>query len=415
MTTPVSYHLFERYGIELEYMIVDADTLDVLPVTDDVLKSVAGEYTNEVERGPVTWSNELVLHVIELKATTPLETIHGVHHAYQENVRALNALLAQRGARLMPTAMHPWMDPFTETRLWPHDNNEIYDAFNAVFDCRGHGWSNLQSVHLNLPFANDDEFARLHAAIRILMPIMPALAASSPIISLRATGLLDNRMEVYRTNSTRIPSVAGYIIPEQVFSAEAYRCDVLDRIYADLAPYDSRGILQEEWVNARGAIARFDRNTIEVRVLDVQECPAADLAIVNAITAVLQRLCEERWMSFDQQKQWSTSMLHQILLDVIRGGENTVIANEEYARAFGLKGNPAAGEIWRALATDCEDSMAQSPLVVQHAFATILAHGSLSTRILRALAGDTSHANVKGVYARLCDCLNEGRMFTAWG
>ena len=65
-------HLFEGYGIELEYMIVDRDTLDVLPVTDRVLEQVAGETVNEVERGPLGWSNELVLHVIELKTNGPV-------------------------------------------------------------------------------------------------------------------------------------------------------------------------------------------------------------------------------------------------------------------------------------------------------------------------------------------------------
>ena len=50
-------------------------------------------------------------------------------------------------------------------------------------------------------------------------------------------------------------------------------------MYDDIAPLDPDAVLQHEWLNARGAIARFDRNTIELRVLDVQECPRADLAI----------------------------------------------------------------------------------------------------------------------------------------
>jgi len=38
-------------------------------------------------------------------------------------------------------------------------------------------------------------------------------------------------------------------------------------------------VLQNEWLNSRGAIARFERDTIEIRVLDSQETPAAELAI----------------------------------------------------------------------------------------------------------------------------------------
>src|SRR5665811_1134453 len=89
--------------------------------------------------------------------------------------------LETMGAQLMPGAMHPWMDPHSETRLWLGDNAVIYGAYDRIFDCKSHGWANLQSMHVNLPFADDNEFARLHAASRLVLPILPALAASSPI------------------------------------------------------------------------------------------------------------------------------------------------------------------------------------------------------------------------------------------
>lgn len=411
MSAPQSFHLFERYGVELEYMIVDAETLDVKPIADEVLKSVTGRYTNEVERGPVTWSNELVLHVIELKSTAPLDSIANIHTAYQQNVRAINDLLAPRGARLMPTAMHPWMDPFSHTRLWPHDNNEIYDAFNKIFDCRGHGWSNLQSVHLNLPFANDEEFARLHAAVRFLMPLMPALAASSPIIELRATGLLDNRMDVYRTNCKRIPSVTGLVVPEPVFSPEEYKTAILQQMYREIAPLDPEGILQDEWLNARGAIARFDRNTIEVRVLDVQECPAADLAVVGAVAAALRALCDEVWIGGEPQKQWQTGPLHEILMEVTRRGEHAKIVDRSYTAAFGVRQGATAGEIWRKIARESSHYRKGLADDVEASLDLILSKGTLASRILNALGGDVSRANVAKVYEKLCGCLAHGEMF----
>ncbi|RZA13955.1 MAG: glutamate--cysteine ligase, partial [Proteobacteria bacterium] len=38
-------HLFDAYGIEMEYMIVNRDSLDVMPITDKVIESLAGEIT----------------------------------------------------------------------------------------------------------------------------------------------------------------------------------------------------------------------------------------------------------------------------------------------------------------------------------------------------------------------------------
>src|SRR5258706_15402909 len=103
---------------------------------------------------------------------------------------------------------------------------------------------------------------------------------------------MDGRLDVYRTNSAKIPSIAGSVIPEPVFTHADYQREILERAYRDIAPYDPEGVLQHEFLNARGAIARFDRDAIEIRVLDIQECPKADLAIAAAIVAVLRSLVE---------------------------------------------------------------------------------------------------------------------------
>src|SRR5262245_53079317 len=168
-------HLFEGFGVELEYLIVDSESLAVKPICDQLLKAVAGETVGSVDLpGGVTWSNELVLHVVELKGTEPLSRLDGAAVRFQENVRHINELLAPMGARLMPSGMHPWMDPQREMVLWPHEYHAVYETFHRIFDCRGHGWANLQSVHLNLPFQGDEEFGPLHAAIRVLLPLLPA-------------------------------------------------------------------------------------------------------------------------------------------------------------------------------------------------------------------------------------------------
>ena len=147
--------LFEGFGIEIEYMIVETGSLNVAPICDRLLAELAGEPTNEVELGPLACSNELALHLVELKTNGPAPALAGVAERFATGIAQLEQRLAPHGARLLPGAMHPWMDPLTETRLWPHEQGPIYQAYNRIFDCRGHGWANLQSVHLNLPFASD--------------------------------------------------------------------------------------------------------------------------------------------------------------------------------------------------------------------------------------------------------------------
>jgi gamma-glutamyl:cysteine ligase YbdK (ATP-grasp superfamily) len=408
MTSP---GLFEAYGIELEYMIVDRSSLDVRPLSDRVLHSIAGAYESEVEVGELAWSNELVLHVIELKTNGPRGTLSGLAELFHRDVRRIDRILGPYGARLMPTAMHPWMDPERETRLWPHEHNEVYEAFNRIFDCRGHGWANLQSVHLNLPFRDDEEFGRLHAAIRMALPILPALAASSPFVDRGPSGLLDTRLEFYRRNCSRIPRVAGQVVPERVFTEAEYASGLLGPLYADMEPYDPEGVLRHEWLNARGAIARFDRNTIEIRLLDIQECPMADLAIVTVVTELVRALVEERWISWEAQKNWPEERLAAILSDSIREGDRAEVSDSDYLRDMGMgEAAPVSAlSLWRDLVGRC----LPGPAALEHSAAleVLFRDGCLSRRLLRMWSGPDS---LGGIYRALCGCLAENRMLTPY-
>jgi carboxylate-amine ligase len=155
--------LFEGIGIELEYMIVNRDTLDVLPVADELLKSVVGSYSNDYEKEDICWSNELALHVVELKTCRPVASLSETADLFQHDVNRINEILSNFNGMLMPTGAHPWMDPCREAKLWPHGQRTIYETYHRIFNCEGHGWTNLQSCHLNLPFNGSDEFGRLHA------------------------------------------------------------------------------------------------------------------------------------------------------------------------------------------------------------------------------------------------------------
>lgn len=405
------FGMFQGFGVELEYMIVDSETQAVKPVADQLLR-VGDGYESEVEHGPLAWSNELVLHVVELKTNGPATGLHGLAAVFQDHVRDINRLLQPLHACLLPTAMHPTMDPQRETVLWPHDHNEVYATFNRIFDCSGHGWSNLQSVHINLPFKDDKEFARLHAAIRLVLPIVPALAASSPVTDGTIQPWLDTRMEMYSGNSARIPSVTGLVIPESVASRAEYEKRILAPIYSDLAPYDSDGIVRYEWSNARGAIARFERNTIEIRVVDSQEYPLADLAVVAAIVGVVRSLTDERHATLSKQQQVGTEALAAILRQTIEHAEEAVITDRDYLTVLGLDpaSTPSAGDVWgRLIETDgvIRDDLSEwsGPLE------TILKEGCLARRILKRLGDDLSADRIRAVYGELADCLAQGELF----
>lgn len=417
--------LFEGVGVELEYMIVDAKSLDVLSKSDHILYSVAREYVAEVERGALAWSNELVLHVLEVKTNGPAAGLRGLDDLVMGDLRQIARILSEVNGRLMPGAAHPWMDPEHETRIWPHEDNEIYEAFDRIFGCTGHGWSNLQCTHLNLPFTGDGEFARLHAAIRRMLPIIPALAASSPILDGRITGLMDSRMYFYRENQKKIPSITGRVIPEPVYTQREYEEKILAPMYAEIAPFDRDEILRNEWLNARGAIARFDRSALEIRIIDVQECPTADMAILHAITCVLRALVSEKWQPLERQKRADTDALNAILVATTHVADGAMIRDRDYLEAFGIHAREAtANELWSHLVESVVAADADFAGPWGNAMSVLLTEGPLARRIVRAVAGEKpdlasrlalDREQLHRVYGSLCDCLAENRMFHAEG
>lgn len=419
----MALRLFEGFGLELEYMLVHDDSLDVLAAVDQVMLAIAGDYVDEIERGNLAWSNELVNHVIELKTNGPAPTLRGLDTAFARDVAAVHEYLKPLHGRLMPTAAHPWMDPVADSHLWPHEMSVVYQAFDRIFGCKGHGWSNLQCTHLNLPFHGDAEFARLHAAIRLVLPLIPALAASSPILNGRTTGLMDSRMFFYRENQKKVPLITGLVIPEPVYTKRDYEEKILAPMYAAIAPHDPDQVLREEWLNARGAIARFDRDAIEIRIIDIQECPTADIAIAHAITCVLRALVSERWQPLERQKGFATEPLNSILLATTLDGEATRIDDVDYLSAFGIHARLArAGDVWQhlvetAVAPDGEFA-SEWALVME----TILREGPLARRIVKALEGERpnltgrfapARVRMHDVYVELCDSLKENRIFHA--
>lgn len=402
--------LFEGYGIEVEYMLVDAERLDVAPAADELLEAVAGEHTDEFENGDVAWNNELALHVIELKCNGPRASLQGLGAAFAANVKLANTALEREGRRLMPTAMHPWMDPAT-VRLWPHGTRTIYDTFDRIFSCKGHGWANLQSMQINLPFMGDEEFARLHAAIRFLLPILPGLGASSPIIDGAPNGILDNRLVVYRANCAKIPSVTAEVVPEPVGSIGEYHERILQPMYRDIEPYDPERVLAHEWLNARGAIARFDRMAIEIRVMDVQETPHMDVAYATLIAAVLKLLCDEQWADIPSLNAWHTGTLAELLKLTERRAETTGIGDRSYLRALGLNRSGAElKELWEHLV---EAAAARGHVDVEtgRLLEHYLRHGTLATRIAKAAGLLPTRAKLMRVYEELCEALASGTPF----
>jgi glutathione synthase/RimK-type ligase-like ATP-grasp enzyme/gamma-glutamyl:cysteine ligase YbdK (ATP-grasp superfamily) len=285
------YRAFEVSGLELEYATVDRD-LNVVPLVEPLLATLAGRPTSDVELGSVGFSNEIVDHVFEIKVPVPSRSLVKEERWLAEAVRRVSALLEDNfDARLMPTGMHPWFDP-RKANLWVRSNAKIYGTYERIFDVRTHGWANVQACHVNLPLGLDDEATAMMNAAALLVPYLPAIAASSPMYAGELQAAVDNRLAFIVGHQERIPESTGFVVPEYVRSLKEYKKNVLQPMYEAVDRLPDAAAIRREFLNARGAVIKFSRKSMEIRVLDMQECVKMDVAIAAFVKAALRALSE---------------------------------------------------------------------------------------------------------------------------
>lgn len=402
------YRLFEVTGLELEYAVVDRE-LRAQCLVEDAFRTLHGRPTSDVVCEDVGFSNELAAHVFELKTLAPAADLEAAEAALVRGVRRFQAVLREHyDARLLPTGMHPLMHP-QETQLWRRSARAIYDTYARLFDIHEHGWLNVQSCQVNLPFGSEAETMALHDAIACLLPYLPALAASTPLVEGRQGPSLCNRMEFYKANQRRIPEIAGRIVPEHVESYAEYQTRILEPMYRAVGQFEDTARLQHEFLNSRGAILRFDRSAIEIRVVDLQECVRMDVAIAVFVRRALQhmmRLLQEGHLRLPEH-----GMLVQDLDACVSRGRAAAVDASHLCAAAGYRPGCATGQTALLLLLDFAHA-ASEPADVPYLrlVEDRVRRGNLAELILRATAverrdASEARAAIVRVYDELAGCL----------
>jgi len=381
-------------GPEHEFSLVGED-LRARPIVDKVLKTLAGRIVNNICNEGVCFGKELQTHVSEVKASIPFESPTCFEGTIQNAVTSLEEFIQKRfGARLLGTGMHPFILP-SETRIWKHRDRRIYDALGQIFNMNQHGWLNIQSFQLNLPYRNETDGIRLHNLMVNLVPYLPAISASSPIYESRVGRFRDNRLHFYGASQREIPSITGDVVPEYVASFEEYQRRIISVYTSELKRAGAQALLLEkEWINSRGAIFRFDRKAIEIRVMDEQECVKMDVALSCFIRAVLRG-----WMRTEFSHQ-SRDVLINNYKAIVKDGLEAIVDHP-------------AGECAKEVCLSFLDTAKRNATAEEKKYLSLIddriTKGNLANLILRDVAISASernfHDSVVEVYLRLIKCL----------
>ena len=403
-----TYRLFEVTGIELEYAVVDG-ALNPRCLVEEAFRRICGRPTSEFQYRRAGFSNELAAHVLEIKTSHPHQDLAQAEADLVEGVRFFTCVLREQfDARLLPTAMHPFMHP-SETALWRRAGRRIYRTYARIFPIHHHGWVNVQCSHINLPFGTERETVTLHNAIACLLPYLPALTASSPIYEGKLGPSVDNRLAFYRTNQARIPQITGEVIPEFMTSYRQYRREILAPIYRTLRCIRGGAVLAHEWVNSRGAIPRFGRRAVEVRTLDTQECVKMDIAMAVFVRGALAWMVKQ--LLAGSLVLPAHAMLVQDFRRVIAGGNRARVYATHLRHPSDRSGTTSPEKVLLPLV----EAAALETSAMERDFLSLVERqirtGNLAERIMRAVqryGGRTftrRAAAIRGIYEDLIICL----------
>ena len=401
-----AYRLFEVAGLELEYPTVNRD-LDVVALVEPAFRTLAGRGTSDVQLRDVGFSNEIADHVFEVKTLEPVRSLRDAEAAIVEGVRRFSDTLDREwDARLLPTGMHPWFDPM-QGRLWTRSGLRIYTTYAHVFDVRTHGWMNVHATHLNLPFGDERETMAMHTAAAMLLPYLPALAASSPVHDGVLQPFADARLGWILQHQSRIPETCGRLVPETVDSFAAYRRAILQPMYAALDRFPNSSAIRHEFLNSRGAVLRFARRALELRVLDTQECVRMDVAITVFARAALRSLTKD--VLAGRIETPTHDALVADMEDCVRDAGAAMVRAPHLVDGSDEAGVPVR-VVLRSLMDRARRCVPSDEAEYLDLVDAIIEQGSLAERIrarLLPLAGDDAafRTELRTVWGELADCL----------
>jgi gamma-glutamyl:cysteine ligase YbdK (ATP-grasp superfamily) len=276
------------FGPEHEFAVV-TENIQPLAIVDHFLKDLYGRFVNTVTCNGYALSKELQTHVMEIKSKTPFTSPQTFEECMYAAVVDVNEILARKyQAHLLGTGMHPTLN-VANAVIWPHRGRKLFAALDTLFDLHQHGWVNIHAFQLNLPYGTEKEAITIYNSLTNLLPYLPAITAASPIYDSQLSPYHDARLHFYRSNQVAIPSITGQVIPEYISSFAEYRQTTIDQYTYELQQVNAPSwLFHREWLNSRGAIFRFDRRAIEIRIIDEQECIYADVAISCFIRACLR-------------------------------------------------------------------------------------------------------------------------------
>jgi glutamate---cysteine ligase / carboxylate-amine ligase len=254
-------------GIEEEFAILDAASLDMVPRFEELRDIAAVEDPALAD----SIAGELISSEIEIRSGRG-EDLGDALRRQRDARQRLFGLAEARGIALGATGTHPWADYREQRNIDTEHYRRVVDGLRYVARR-----NNTFSLHAHVGARDLDRALRACDRLRPVLPLLLAVSANSPYLDARDSGLHSARSQAFTKSFPRCG------IPDAYGSWAAYReyVDVLVRT-GSIVEYT------QVWWSIR---PHLTFGTIEVRICDAQSTAPEAEALSGLITAcVLQAL-----------------------------------------------------------------------------------------------------------------------------
>jgi carboxylate-amine ligase len=250
-------------GLEEEFSILDARTLDLVPRFEQLRDAAA-------ERDPLLHeqiTGELISSEIEIISGAGSD-LHDALARQREHRRRLFALAGEQGVALGATGTHPWADYREQPIIDTDHYRRVADGLKYV------AWrNNTFSLHVHLGVRDLDRAVRACDRLRPLLPLLLAISTNSPYVDGRDSGLQSTRTQIFTKSFPRCG------VPDAFGGWAAYR-EYLEFLIR------TRSIVEytQVWWSVR---PHFSFGTVELRICDAQATAQESDALAALIVACI--------------------------------------------------------------------------------------------------------------------------------
>jgi carboxylate-amine ligase len=256
-------------GIEEEFAVLDARSLDLAPRFEELRDTAAVEDTLLSE----AIAGELISSEIEIRSGRG-EDLADALARQRERRQRLFALAASRGVALGATGTHPWADYREQRNIDTEHYRRVVEGLQYVARR-----NNTFSVHVHVGVRDAHRAVRVCDRLRPVLPLLLALSANSPFLDGLDSGLHSARSQAFTKSFPRCG------IPDAFGSWAAYR-----EYIEFLVRTNSIVEYTQVWWSVR---PHFSFGTVEVRICDAQSTAQEAEALTGLIVACVAQAARD--------------------------------------------------------------------------------------------------------------------------